>query len=109
MKAATMEVVESSDCSESILALLRHRADVFVRDQRGKTALEWARLTNNTVACRHIELAIQSHIYTRRCTEADEDMVKKHADVLKRHDQLSSAMLSAIASAKSLQVGHCNA
>ncbi|ETW06306.1 hypothetical protein, variant 1 [Aphanomyces invadans] len=102
MKAAT--IVGAVDCSEAVLALLRHRADVFARDRTGKTALEWARLTNNITVCRHLELAIQTHIYARRCAEADETRAHTFADVLERHTKLCVAMQAAVAASDFAQV-----
>ncbi|KAF0710411.1 hypothetical protein AaE_012534 [Aphanomyces astaci] len=82
MKAAAMTVLDGSN-EELVLALLRHDADMFARDRKGKAALEWARLTNNTGASRHLEMAIQAHIYARRIADADENRVTKHAHVLR--------------------------
>ncbi|RQM15133.1 hypothetical protein B5M09_007666 [Aphanomyces astaci] len=87
-----------------VLALLRHDADVFARDRKGKTALEWARLTNNTGASRHLEMAIQAHIYARRIADADENRVTKHAHVLERHAQLCKDMQTAVAANNVVQI-----
>ncbi|RHZ21799.1 hypothetical protein DYB26_002760 [Aphanomyces astaci] len=87
-----------------VLALLRHDADVFARDRKGKTALEWARLTNNTGASRHLEMAIQAHIYASRIADADENRVTKHAHVLERHAQLCKDMQTAVAANNVVQI-----
>ncbi|KAF0695287.1 Aste57867_13883 [Aphanomyces stellatus] len=101
MKAATVVTV---DCSEGVLALLRHGADVLARDAGGKTALEWARLTNNTEVARRLEMAIQQHIYARRCAEASDDRARQHSQVRDAHARRSAQMAAAVATFNAAEI-----
>ncbi|OQR88190.1 hypothetical protein ACHHYP_07271 [Achlya hypogyna] len=86
--AATTDV----DTTDAVNILLRHRADVFATDPSGKTALDWARVTNNVPVARRLELAIQSHIVAHRVIHANQEAAAKHDAIAAAHAALAQQM-----------------
>jgi ankyrin repeat protein len=95
MKAATTVHIDCTDC---VITLLKHKADVFKKDRKGKTALEWARLTNNAHVSRALEIYIQRHIYACQIAHANQEAEEKTRDLILRHDTLVQAIAEAITS-----------
>ena len=58
-----MRAAAQADSQEALGLLLTAGADVFMKDTSGKTALDWARLTQNTEAVRLLEKVLTKKIF----------------------------------------------
>ena len=99
MRAVSKNGEEGNLIATELIALGHVRSGLFTKDKKGRTALDWARLTRNDVAVSILKLAMESEIDSSRFNSAyAPGDINSYA--VSMNSQFSDALLTALAQSK---------